>query len=134
MRRATAQSTIDTNRFEMGSKNNPTTVAGEAIRDLRTDDSRGTEAATAASARAVQQRDLRHPIRMRRDEFRIWISAKEPHLATNFFSQLNFEFLRSNKSMNVFTIHLGRVYRACFMKERIDFAVGLAAGNSLQNR
>ena len=58
MQRAAAQSRIDTNRFEMGSKNNPTTVAGEAIRDLRTDDSRGTEAATAASARAVQLREL----------------------------------------------------------------------------
>jgi hypothetical protein len=102
----------------MGSKNNPTTVAGEAIRDLRTDDSRGTEAATAASARAVQLRELWPPKVFSCSWILDWC---EPGIQTR-------------NSMNVFTIHLGRVYRACLMKERIDFAVGLAAGNSLQNR
>jgi hypothetical protein len=97
MQRAAAQSRIDTNRFEMGSKNNPITAAAEAIRDLRADDSRGVEAAPAASTRAGQQRAMRCPIRMNRGEFRIWISPEETRLTTDFFSHLNFEPVQKQK-------------------------------------
>jgi hypothetical protein len=133
MQRAAAQSRIDTNRFEMGSKNKPITATVEAIRDLRVNDSRRVETAPAASTHARRQRAMRCPIRMNRGEFRIWISPNETQLRTDFLSQLNFEFLRDKNLMNVFTIHLGRVYRACPMKELIDSAVGFAAGGTRQN-
>jgi hypothetical protein len=74
-------------------------------------DSRGVEAAAAASAQAVHTQANGKRPGNHRGRLRGRTLHKKISLQTDLVGQLNFEFIRNKNSMTVFMIRLRRVYQ-----------------------
>ena len=103
---------IEMLRFHVGPKSNHHTALGNKIRGFKADDSRGVEAAVAASTRAGRKDGKGQQPTNDRGRLNSWASRKKISLKVGLDDQLNFEFTRNKNSMNVFMIRLRRVYRA----------------------
>ncbi len=96
---------------DAGPESNQLTALGNRMCGFLADDSRGVEAAVAASTHAgheeaEEERSKSHHNKLHKRNLR-----KEITLQSGLVDQLKFEFTRNKNSMNVFTIRLRRVYR-----------------------
>jgi hypothetical protein len=75
------------------------------------DDSRGVEAASAASTHAGQEESEEGRLSNHRSQSHRRNLHKISILGADLVDQLNFEFVRNKNSMSVFMIRLRRVYQ-----------------------
>jgi hypothetical protein len=99
-------------RFNVGPKSNQLTALGNTTYDFPTDDSRGVEAAVAASTHAGHNEAEEERSSNHRSQSHRRTSRKKISLRVDLVDQLNFEFTRNKDSMAVFMIRLRRVYQA----------------------
>jgi hypothetical protein len=112
MQRTAALWRIDQMRFIVGPKSNHLTAIGDSMRRFAADESRGVEAATAASAHAGHKEAQQKWSSIHRGQPHRRNLQKITSLSADLEDQLNFEFARNKNSMNVFMIRLRRVYQA----------------------
>lgn len=100
---------IDEMRFDVGPESNQLTAPGNTMCGFPEDDSRGVEAATAASTHAGHKMEEEKQSSHSGSRTHGRISHKKISLIMGSVHQLNFEFTRNKNSMTVFMIRLRRV-------------------------
>jgi hypothetical protein len=117
MQRAAALSRIDRVRFNVGPKSNQLTALGNTMCDFPMNDSRGVEAASAASTHAGfnEAMGYKYTIEKCRTGFGFAALAEFAQRISDEskkMDQLNFESAGNKNSIDVFIIRLRRVYQA----------------------
>jgi len=112
MQRTAVLRRIDRMRPNVGPKSNQLTASGNSAHEHAGIDSRGVEAAVAASTHAGLDEAEEERSRIHRGQPHRRNLQKITILSTDLDDQLNFEFARNKNSMNVFMIRLRRVYQA----------------------
>jgi hypothetical protein len=112
MQRTAALQGIEMLRINVGPKSNQITAIGNSAHEHAAVDSRGVDAATAASTHAGHKVAEEEGPSNHRGPFQGRTLHKKISLRVDSIDQLNFEFKRNKHLMNVFTIRLRRVYQA----------------------